>query len=111
MKAIITKYLGPTNFRGSRIKASDGDRNQITISYDDALSSDDAHDAAALALCRKMGWTRYNLMRGGTPTGNVYTFDDASNCLDITADHMQTPAGKCPVCGHYGGDCTGTLKA
>ena len=36
MKAIITKYIGPTDTRGSRIKASDEDGNSITIGYDHA---------------------------------------------------------------------------
>ncbi len=74
MKAIITKYLGPTNYRGSRIKATDTDRNTITISYDAALRHDDAYAAAAIALCKKMGWTG-SLIGGGTKTGMVFVFE------------------------------------
>ena len=56
MKAIRTKYKGPTDYKGSRIIASDEDGNRITISYDDALDSEDAHRKGAEALCAKMGW-------------------------------------------------------
>lgn len=57
MKAIQTKYLGPTNYRGSRIKASDEDGNAITIGYPhEAGMGEPAHRVAAEALQRKMGW-------------------------------------------------------
>ena len=56
MKAISTRYLGPTNFKGSRIVASDGDGNRIVVSLDSALGSEENHEAAAAKLCEKMGW-------------------------------------------------------
>lgn len=71
MKAILTKYHGPTNTRGARISATDGDGNRVTVPYDHAAR--DPHDAAALALCRKMGWLG-TLAKGGTKTGNVYVW-------------------------------------
>ncbi len=61
MKAIQTKYLPPTNSRGARLKADDGDGNSVTIPRDHALSHEEAHKAAAKALCDKMMW--------GEPTG------------------------------------------
>jgi hypothetical protein len=75
MKAIQTKYIGPTNFRGSRIKASDGDKNSITISYPHELSGEDVHRKAAEALRDKMGWTG-NLTGGGLKNGYVFVFTD-----------------------------------
>jgi hypothetical protein len=63
MKSILTKYLGPTNVRGSRIKASDGD-NAVIIGYRDELRSEDAHAEAAKALCNKLNW-HGELCRGG----------------------------------------------
>ena len=79
MKAITTKYHGATNTRGSRISAQDENRNRVSLAYDDELSSDENHDAAALALCHKMNWKRHNLVRGHEKRGNVYVFmaDDA----------------------------------
>lgn len=57
MKAIQTKYYGPTDTTGSRIVAScDGGR--ITMGYDHALDSDGNHRKAAELLARKLGWTR-----------------------------------------------------
>lgn len=56
MKAIRTRYKGPTNFKGSRIIASDGDGNRITIPYDSSLDSGEAHRKGAEALCAKMCW-------------------------------------------------------
>lgn len=43
---IRTKYLGPTNTRGARIKAWAGDRS-VTIPYPYELNTEDAHMAAA----------------------------------------------------------------
>jgi hypothetical protein len=74
MKAITTKFHGPTDTRGSRYTATDSDKNRVTVSTDYALNSEGNHDAAALALCRKMGWTG-TLVRGGLAKGNVYVFE------------------------------------
>lgn len=52
MQAILTKYLCPTNFKGSRIKAV-CERGSITVSRDDALSGDACHVAAVDALVAK----------------------------------------------------------
>jgi hypothetical protein len=56
MKAIITKYHGPTNTRGSRISASDEDGNRVSIPYPHELSGEKVHRKAADALCEKMNW-------------------------------------------------------
>lgn len=64
MKAIRTRYYGCTNTRGSRIVASDGDRNSISIGYPHGLDSSDAHELAAYLLMRKMGWPN-QLVGGG----------------------------------------------
>ncbi len=73
MKAIITKFLGPTNTRGSRITARDSDGNRTTVGYRHEISGDENHDAAAVALCRKMGW-KGNLVGGSTKDGRAYVF-------------------------------------
>ena len=74
MCAITTKFLGPTNFRGSRIKASakSGRGLSVTIPYPHELSQSAAHAAAALALCAKMNWTPDTLHAGATPDGYVF---------------------------------------
>ena len=87
MQAIETKYIGPTNYRGSRIKAS-CERGSITISYDSALNSEEAHIAAADALVAKFvkedearygtnrnPWSAKRIM-GGLKNTNVHVFVD-----------------------------------
>ena len=78
MKAISTKYLGPTNYRGSRIKADDGDGNTITIGYPHEISVIEAHAQAAFALCLKMGW-KGELVGGWTGKGGVFCFEHSDH--------------------------------
>jgi hypothetical protein len=73
MKAIKTKYKGPTDTRGSRIIASDEDGNRITIGYPYELSGEAVHRKAAEALCAKMGWGR-DLVGGSLKNGYVFVF-------------------------------------
>lgn len=52
---ITTKYLGPTNTRGARIKATAVGRNRsVTVSYPHTLVLGAAHMAAARALVIKL---------------------------------------------------------
>jgi tripartite-type tricarboxylate transporter receptor subunit TctC len=74
MQSIETKYAGPTDTRGSRIIATTANgHHRLTVSYDDSLSSEGAHAAAALALARKLGWTG-ELVAGSTRTGYVFVW-------------------------------------
>jgi hypothetical protein len=77
MKAISTKYHGPSNTRGSRITADDGDGNRITVSYDHSASMGaEVHSKAAIALCRKMNWDG-ELIAGATDKGYVFVFSNS----------------------------------
>jgi hypothetical protein len=58
MKAIMTKFHGPTNTKGSRISASDGDGNRVIISKSFDWNQEDGHKQAIFALCDKMGWSK-----------------------------------------------------
>ena len=71
--AIETRYLGPTNTRGSRYKAFTESRRSVTIHAADTLSVHENHRAAARALCAKMGWDG-DLVEGGSSRGYVYVF-------------------------------------
>ena len=53
-QAIVTKYLGPTNTRGSRVKAT-AYGGSITVSWDHAMNARENHQAACEALARKLG--------------------------------------------------------
>lgn len=76
MKAIETRYHGPTNTRGSRISASDSDGNRVSIPYPYELSGEDVHRKAAEALAHKMGWLTdgMRLEAGATKRGYVFVF-------------------------------------
>lgn len=73
MQSIFTKYHGPTDRRGSRIKATASGGESITVGVDNSLSDEANHHAAAVALCKKLGWSG-KLVSGGGPRGkgNVY---------------------------------------
>jgi hypothetical protein len=73
MKAIETRYVGPTNTRGARIIATDSDNNRVSIPYPHELSGEAVHLKAAEALRDKMGWTG-NLIAGGTKRGYCFVF-------------------------------------
>ena len=73
MKAILTKYHGPTNTRGARISASDEDGNKVSIPYPYELSGEAVHRKAAEALKAKMNWTG-DLVSGSLKNRYVFVF-------------------------------------
>ncbi len=70
MQAITTKYLGPTDTRGARIKAR-CQAGSVTVPFE--YGATDPHDVAALALLVKLDW-HGQWVGGGLPdgTGNAY---------------------------------------
>lgn len=73
MKAIRTRYLGPTNTKGPRLTAWDSDGNRVTIPYPYELSGEAVHRKAADALCVKMHWDG-QLAGGALKDGYVFVF-------------------------------------
>jgi hypothetical protein len=70
MIAIQTRYLGPTNHRGARIKAWTDSRS-ITVHWNHRLSSSDNHQAAAQQLLDRMDYGESFALTSGTlPDGN-----------------------------------------
>lgn len=64
---IVTKYLGPTNTRGSRISAKFADcKGSIFWPYDSALDALENHIAAARALINKTWGGYYAIGSGAT---------------------------------------------
>jgi hypothetical protein len=63
MQAILTKYHGPTNTRGSRISAQ-CDAKLIFVPYDHAHDVFTNHLKAAKALAELLGWV--GVYRGGS---------------------------------------------
>jgi hypothetical protein len=71
-QAIATKYLGPTDTRGARIKAS-CEAGSVTVAWDHGLNVDQNHAAAATSLASKLGWDD-SPMAGGALPGMGYAF-------------------------------------
>lgn len=77
MKAITTRYHGPTNTKAARIIASDMDGNnfQLSVSEVDSLNEADQHHVAAKRLSEKMKWEG-RLAGGYVKGGLVWVFVD-----------------------------------
>lgn len=54
-QGIVTRYLGPTNCRGSRVKAR-CEAGTLTVSWDCALDVYANHRRAAALLAKRLGW-------------------------------------------------------
>ena len=80
-QAITTKYLGPSNVRGSRVKATCA-AGSIILTWDDALNSQDNHERAAQRLAEKYGW-RGTWHAGGLNSGG-YVFVCQSDTPSFT---------------------------
>lgn len=83
-QGIATRYMGPTNSSGSRVKAvarkaksySDGSREpamQLTDHWDHASNSETNHTRVAQLLAAKLGWSGL-WIGGGTPDESGYQF-------------------------------------
>lgn len=80
MQTIETKYLGATNYRGSRIKATqsamfgnDFKPQTATVDYSHALNLDQNHQEAARKLKLKLGW-QGEMYGGTTSRGMAWVF-------------------------------------
>lgn len=74
MIAIMTRYLGPTNHRGSRVAATTCTGHRHVMSWDDSKDINANHLDAAKELCSKMGWDGDSLVGGATAEGYAFVF-------------------------------------
>lgn len=81
-QAITTKYVGPSNVRGSRVKAT-ASAGSVTLHWDDALNSEQNHTAAAMALAKKYEW-KGSYYGGGTEHGYVFVCADTNSSASFT---------------------------
>ena len=73
-QAITTKYISPSNTRGSRVKAQ-AEVGSVTLSWDNALSIDENHSRAAHALANKYKWLdRFETLQCGATHDRRYVF-------------------------------------
>lgn len=72
MQAITTKFIGPTNTRGSRVKATCQAKSRTTH-WNHAENTDENHTRAARLLAEELGWSG-RWVGGGLPDGkgNAY---------------------------------------
>lgn len=86
-QAIGTRYFGPSNVRGSRIKAR-CEAGSLTLSWDSALGVVENHAKVARALANKLDWSKHGRMiGGGSPDGRGYVFtfyDDEDAVVPMT---------------------------
>lgn len=73
-QAIVTKFLGPTNSRPARIKATAA-AGSHTMPWDYSLNADANHQKAARLLVEKLGWDG-EWTAGGLPDESGCVFVD-----------------------------------
>jgi len=77
---IVTKYLGPTDHKGSRIKAT-GVFGSVTVSYDSAIDNSANYDRAVKAYCDKYPDATREFIRGTDGCNYVYI---ATTCPKVS---------------------------
>lgn len=73
MQAIQSKYIAPTNTKGTRVKAWCA-AGSLTVPWDYNLSDNENHATAVNQLKGKLGWNSpyYGMAHGGTlPNGDM----------------------------------------
>jgi hypothetical protein len=73
MKAIETRFLGPTNYRPSRVVAVEPDGKRIVQPWNHQWSATENHANAARALADKLGWNA-PLIGGSLQNSYVWVF-------------------------------------
>jgi hypothetical protein len=74
MQAIQTRFIPPTDRKGSRVSAR-ADAGRIIVNWKYALDVEGNHRAAAEALAARLGWTG-RMIGGGLPDGSfAWVFD------------------------------------
>ena len=76
MQYITTKYYGPTNFKGSRIKAQASGGVSCWIGYNDSENSQENHERAVLKLCRGLDWYGTFIEATGKDGSRVWVYED-----------------------------------
>jgi hypothetical protein len=79
MKAIYTKYLGPTNTKGARIKAFTQGGFSVSIPCPRELDNEARHFEAVKALVtkHKLDWNIRDMRFGDAPSGYVFCFAES----------------------------------
>jgi hypothetical protein len=73
LQGVFTRWLGPTNHRGSRVKAVTPSGDALTLPWDYSQGESENHRSAAIALLSRLGWQYEELVTGLIPQGYVHT--------------------------------------
>lgn len=76
-QAIQVKYLGPTNSKGSRVKAWSFSKKSITIAIDHSKDLEENAREAAIQLLSKLEW------QGSWVSGSLPNNDYCFVCIDL----------------------------
>ena len=87
-KAITVKYLGPTETRGARVKASAGGRGNVTLPFRHDLSMEQNVAAAVDELLLRYEWLSYSYALGALSDGTYVAV------LSDTSTYLSTYAGE-----------------
>lgn len=79
MQTIKTTFLPATNTKGPRIKASSY-AGSLTIPYDHALNSEEAHAKAAIMFAKKKDW-KGELVSGSDEKHYYFNFVNSTKYL------------------------------
>lgn len=83
MQAITVRYHGPSNVRGSRLKATAA-AGSVTIGYPSELNSAEGKALAARKLCEKMQWAGLWFAGGAHDESTVFVCVDPKAPLQFT---------------------------
>jgi hypothetical protein len=81
-QAIVTKYHGATDRRGSRISATTASGLRIYCEYKDAWNTFDNHKHAANQIASKLDWAGV-MYAGGLKDGYVFVFADETERIPV----------------------------
>jgi len=81
-QAIVTKYHGAGNKRGSRISATTASGLRIYVSFKDEWKDFDNHKHAAMHIAHKLAWAGI-MYAGGTKDGYVFVFADEDERIPV----------------------------
>ena len=73
MRAIVTKYIGPSNVKGPRVKAIEIYGKYVMSSWRDEWDTDRNHREACRDLCQRLGW-KGHMVTGYIKGACVHTF-------------------------------------
>lgn len=93
MQAIVTKYLAPANFKGTRVKATCAS-GYLIVEWEYEMDVEANHQRAADQLVARFGWDGNKLIGGTLPNGD-YCW------VMVPATKEDT---RCVICGYLAGE-------